>query len=176
MPNIRIELPGAQFRRAYLLYVIEICHRGERYFYVGQTGDHNYLTARPAFRRLAGHLDDTGQSTQNQVYRYIAVNIVGHKEAASKISFPEWVKQDVEDFLVDSTVVMHIYEVKPFRPNVSRDDHLTIVKDVILMEQHLMVSFLEAGRSLMNKRILRRAGACPYPELLARIKSDFSLR
>ena len=50
MPDICIELPGAQFRRAYLLYVIEICHEQERYFYVGQTGDNNYLTARPAFR------------------------------------------------------------------------------------------------------------------------------
>lgn len=176
MPDIRIELPGAQFRRAYLLYVIEICHGKEQYLYVGQTGDNNYLTARPAFRRLSGHMDDTGQSTQNQVYRYIATNILGHKEAASRISFPEGVKQDVEDFLVDSTVLMHIYRVKPFKPDVSRDNHLTIVKDVTLMEQYLMASFLEAGRSLMNKRIQKPAAACPYPNLLARIKSDFGLR
>jgi hypothetical protein len=176
MPDIRIELPGAQFRRAYLLYVIEICHGKEQYFYVGQTGDNNYLTARPAFRRLSGHLDDTGQSTQNQVYRYIATDIVGHKEASSKISFRESVKQDVEDFLVDSTVLMHIYKVKPFEPDVSRINHLRIVKDVTLMEQYVMVLFLEAGRSLMNKKILKPTDTCPYPKLLARIKSDFNLK
>jgi hypothetical protein len=176
MPDIRIELPGAQFRRAYLLYVIEICHGREQYFYVGQTGDNNCLTARPAFRRLSGHLDDTGQSTQNQVYRYIATNILGHKGATSKTSFRESVKQDVEDFLVDSTVLMHIYKVKPFKPDVSRDNHLKIVKDVTLMERYVMVSFLEAGRSLMNKKLSKPKGACPYPKLLDRIKSDFNLK
>ena len=176
MPDVRIELPGAHFRRAYLLYVIEICHGKEQYFYVGQTGDNNYVTARPAFRRLSGHLDDTGQSTQNQVYRYIATDILGHKEATSKTSFREPVKQDVEDFLVDSTVLMHIYKVKPFKPDVSRDNHLRDVKDVTLMEKYVMVSFLEAGSSLMNKKILKPTGACPYPKLLARIKSDFNLK
>jgi hypothetical protein len=176
MADIRIELPGAQFRRAYLLYVIEVYHDKERYFYVGQTGDNNYITARPAFRRLSGHLDDTGQSTQNQVYRYIATDILGYEEAVSKSSFRQSVKQDVEDFLVDSTVLMHIYKVKPFEPDVSRDNHLRVVKDVTLTEQYVMLSFLEAGRSLMNKKILKPSVACPYPKLLARIKSDFNLK
>ena len=175
MPDIRIELPGAQFRRAYLLYVVEIRHGREQYFYVGQTGDNNYLTARPAFRRLSGHLDDSGRSTQNQVYKYIAANILGHREATSKASFPEVVKQDVEDFLVDSTVLMHIYKVKPFKPDVSRDNHLREVKNITLMEKYVMASFLEAGRSLMNKKIIKPTGACPYPTLLTRIKSDFGL-
>jgi len=175
MPDIRIELPGAQFRRAYLLYMIEIRHGKKRYFYVGQTGDNNYVTARPAFRRLSGHLDDIGQSTQNQVYRYIAANILGHREATAKASFPEVVKQDVEDFLVDSIVIMHIYKVKNFKPDISRDNHLREVKNIRLMEKYVMVSFLEAGRSLMNKKILKPTGACPYPKLLTRIKSDFDL-
>jgi len=175
VPDIRIELPGAQFRRAYLLYVVEIRHGREQYFYVGQTGDNNYLTARPAFRRLSGHLDDSGRSTQNQVYKYIAANILGHREATSKASFPEVVKQDVEDFLVDSTVLMHIYKVKPFKPDVSRDNHLREVKNITLMEKYVMASFLEAGRSLMNKKIIKPTGACPYPTLLTRIKSDFGL-
>lgn len=176
MPDVRIELAGAHFRRAYLVYVIEIRHGKQQYFYIGQTGDNNYVTARPAFRRLSGHLDDTGQSTQNQVYRYIVTSILGHKEAISKTSFPEAVKQDVEDFLVDSTVLMHIYKVKPFKPLVSRHDHLRAVRSITLMEKYVMVSFLEAGRSLMNKKIQKPRNACPYPKLLTRIKSDFGLK
>ena len=175
MPDILIELPGAQFRRAYLLYVIEVCHGKERHFYVGQTGDNNYVTARPAFRRLSGHLEDIGQSTQNQVYRYIAVDILGHKAASFRASFRDSVKQAVEDFLVDSTVLMHIYKVEPFKPHVSRDTHLREVRSITLMEKHVMASFLEAGRSLMNKKIVKPTGACPYPKLLARIRSDFHL-
>jgi hypothetical protein len=176
MADVRIELPGTHFRRAYLLYVIEILHGRERYFYVGQTGDNNYVTARPAFRRLSGHLEDIGQSTQNQVYRYIAADILGHKAAISKTSFPEGVKQDVEDFLVDSTVLMHIYRVKPFLPDIPRDDHLREVRNITLMEKYVMISFIEAGRPLMNKKVLKPTGACPYPKLLTRIKSDFDLK
>jgi hypothetical protein len=176
MPDVQIELPGAHFRRAYLLYVIEIRHGKEQYFYVGQTGDNHYLTARPAFRRLSGHLADTGRSTENQVYRYIATNILGHEGAVSQISFSEAVKQDVEDFLVGSTVLMHVYRVKPFKPNVPRDNHLRDVRNVRLMERHVMASFLGAGRLLMNKKIQKPVSGCPYPRLLVRIKSDFKLK
>lgn len=175
MPDICIELPGAQFRRAYLLYVIEICHERERYFYVGQTGDNRYITARPAFRRLSGHLDDTGRSTQNQVYRYIATEILRYKEASRKAVFSEKVKQDVEDFLVDSTVRMHIYRVRPFEPGVTNADHLTVVKTVSLLEKYVIAVFRASGRPLMNRMISKPVEACPYPELLARIKSDFGL-
>ncbi len=175
MPDIRIELPGAQFKRAYLLYVIEICHGQERYFYVGQTGDNSYVTARPAFRRLSGHLDDTGQSTQNQVYRYIAADILGHEEATSKTVFTEKLKQDVEDFLVDSTVLMHIYQVQPFKSGVTRAHHLTAVKAVSLLEKYVIIAFRDSGRPLMNRVISKPTEACPYPQLLDQIRSDFGL-
>jgi len=175
MPDIRIELPGKLFKRAYLLYVIEICHGQERYFYVGQTGDNKYVTARPAFRRLSGHLDDTGKSGQNQVYRYIAADILRYKEATSKTAFSEKVKQDVEDFLVDSTVLMHIYQVQPFKPGVTRTHHLTAVKAVSLLEKHVIIAFRDSGRPLMNRVISEPMEACPYPQLLTQIKSDFGL-
>ena len=175
MPDLLIELPGAQFRRAYLLYVIEICRNQERYFYIGQTGDNSYITARPAFRRLSGHLEDTGQSTQNQVYRYIAVKILGYEEAESKAAFPEKMKQAVEDFLVGSTVRMHIYRAHPFDPFVSRANHLRTVKRVSLLEKFVIKAFVNSGKSLMNRMITPPVEACPYPELLARIESDFGL-
>lgn len=175
MPDLLIELPGAQFRRAYLLYVIEVCRDQERYFYIGQTGDNNYITARPAFRRLSGHLDDTGQSTQNQVYRYVAEKILGYEEAESKAAFTEKVKQAVEDFLVGSTVRMHIYQVHPFDPVVTRANHLTTVKRVSLLEKFVTKAFANSGKSLMNRMITQPVRACPYPELLARITSDFGL-
>lgn len=175
MPDLVIELPGAQFRRAYLLYIIEICHDRERYFYIGQTGDNRYITARPAFRRLSGHLEDTGQSTQNQVYRYIATKILGYEEAESKTAFSEKVKQAVEDFLVGSTVRMHAYRAQPFNPFVSSANHLATVKKVSLLEKFVVEAFVKSGKSLMNRMITPPVESCPYPELLARIESDFGL-
>lgn len=175
MSDLQLELPGAHFRRAYLLYIIEICHNQDEYFYIGQTGDNNYITARPAFRRLSGHLEDTGQSTQNQVYRYIAVEVLGHVEAKRKEAFTEEVKRAVEDYLVTSTVRMHIYWVNPFDPAVGRSAHLTTVRKVALLERSVIEAFLNSGKSLMNRMRTPPLGLCPYPELLARIKSDFRL-
>ena len=175
MSDLLIELPGVQFRRAYLLYVIEICRDQARYFYIGQTGDHNYITARPPFRRLSGHLDDIGRSTQNQVYRYIAVKILGHEEVESKAAFSEEVKQAVEDFLVGSTVRMHIYQAHQFDPRITRANHLTAVKRVSLLEKFVIKAFANSGKTLMNRMITPPVEACPYPKLLARITSDFGL-
>lgn len=175
MPDFSIELVGEQFRRAYLLYVMEICHNKDRYYYVGQTGDNKYITARPAFRRLSGHLQDTGKSTQNQVYRYIATKILGYGEAENQEAFHEKIKQAVEGFLVGSTVRMHIYKVHPFDPAVSRSNHLTNVGKVSLLEKHVIKAFVNSGKSLINKTVIEPAGPCPYPRLLTRIKSDFGL-
>ena len=84
MADMVLELLGEHFRRQYLLYIIKISHGEDEYFYVGQTGDNRYTTARPAFRRLAGHFEDSGQSTQNQIYRYIACDILKIEEASNK--------------------------------------------------------------------------------------------
>lgn len=175
MPDFSIELVGEQFRRAYLLYVIEIRHNEDRYYYIGQTGDNKYITARPAFRRLSGHLQDTGKSTQNQVYRYIATTILGYGEAKNQEAFHEKIKQAVEGFLVDSTVRMHIYKVQPFDPAISTSDHLTNVRKVSLLEKYVIRAFASSGKSLINKTIREPTGSCPYPKLLAQIKSEFGL-
>ena len=176
MADIQIEIPGAQFRRFYLLYVIEILHEQERFYYVGQTGDNNYVTARPPFRRLAGHFEDIGRSTQNQVYRSIAVDILGHEEArTNKVAFSEQIKQDVEDFLVGSSITMQIYRVCPFEPDVSREGHRTIVRSVVCLEQYVIEAFRAAGRDLMNKKLHRPKIACPYPDVLSRVRGDFAV-
>lgn len=84
MADFTIELKGEQFRRGYLLYIIEIRHNIDTFYYIGQTGDNHYVTARPAFRRLSGHFEDSGNSTQNQLYKYIASIILGYDEANKK--------------------------------------------------------------------------------------------
>jgi|GEM_PF-788496 len=175
MADLLLEIGGRQFKRAYLLYVIEICHGGRTYYYVGQTGDRNYKTARPALRRLSGHLEDAGQSTQNQVYRYIAAVILKCAAANTRAAFSEKLKQGVENFLVDSVVRMHAYQVSPFNPSNSCASHRAIVRQVSLLEAYVIDAFKTSGNSLMNRRIGAPNAPCPYPSLLARVKSDFGL-
>lgn len=172
MPDLMIELSGAQFQRAYLLYVVEVCHDEGKYYYIGQTGDNKYTTARPAFRRLAGHLQDSSGSTQNQVYQYIASNIYGY---AGRGEFPERLKQQVEEFLVGSTVRMHVYKVEPFDPTVDHEKHLDTVRTVSLLERHVIQTFLTARKTVMNKKVTAPIEPCLYPNLLARIRADFAI-
>jgi len=173
-----LSLDGQHFKRQYLLYIIEIIHENDCHYYIGQTGDHNYITARPAFRRLAGHLEDTGRSTQNQIYRYLAVRELGILEADRKGSnFDEKTKQAVEDFLITSTIRMHVYSLQGFVPGIEHKKHLEIVRKVTLLEQIVITLFMNNGKRIANKKIPKSLmeKECPYPEILKRIKDDFKL-
>ncbi len=178
MADMVLELLGEHFRRQYLLYIIEISHGDDEYFYVGQTGDNRYITARPAFRRLAGHFEDSGQSTQNQIYRYIACGILKIEEASNKQSaFSPGTKQAVEDYLVDSVVKMYAYSLEPFSSRATHEEHLQKVRNTTLLEKQVIDAFLQNNRQLVNKdwATTRVRATCPYPKALEQIKQDFSL-
>lgn len=173
-----LTLEGKHFRRHYLLYIVEIVHQNEKHYYIGQTGDTHAKTARPAFRRLAGHLRDRGRSTENQVYRYLAERVLGHKEAADKNgNFDEKTKQEVEDYLVDSTVRMHVYILQDFPPDIDHEDHLANVRNVTLFEKMVINLFKANQKKLANKKSFHipEGATCPYPDILTRIKDDFQI-
>jgi len=173
-----LTLNGQHFRRHYLLYIIEILHGSDVHYYIGQTGDTHATTARPAFRRLAGHLEDRGRSTENQVYRYLAVKILGFAEASDRDeNFQENVKQAVEDYLVESTLKMHIYILQEFPPDIKREVHLLNVRKVTLFENMIINRFITNQKKIGNKKISRIPNGveCPYPEILNRIQTDFFL-
>jgi hypothetical protein len=62
-----ISIPGKVLHPGFSIYLFEILHGNEKYFYVGMTGDNFYPSARSAFHRLSGHFDLAGNSTQNQL-------------------------------------------------------------------------------------------------------------
>jgi hypothetical protein len=174
--DMLLTLEGQHFRRQYLLYIIEIIHGQDRHYYIGQTGDHNYITARPAFRRLAGHLDDSGRSTENQVYRYLAAKVLKYAAAEDKSeNFSEEIKQAVEDYLVHSTVRMHVYSLQEFPQSIEREAHLENVRKVRHFEKMVMELFTEGKKKIANLKISKPSGGreCPYPDILKRIKIDF---
>jgi len=178
MEKMTLTLEGKHFKRQYLLYIIEITHGEVNHYYIGQTGDHNYITARPPFRRLAGHLEDVGRSTQNQIYRYLAAEVSGFPEAAKKDSnFNEKIKQAVEDYLVGSTVKMYGYSLQEFNPEIARDKHLEIVRKVTLFEKMVINLFRTHSKRIANKKMTQppRGVECPYQEILNQIIDDFLL-
>lgn len=153
-----IKIEGYQFEKNYLLYLIEIdfVNSNGKYFYIGQTGDRNYITARPAFRRLAGHLNDQGWSTENQVYRQIAVKILGIEKAGKRGSFDQLTKNRVNDFLNNSTVKMHYYPIQSFEQNSSLESHREILKRIERIEKELIFEFFNEPKFvdlILNKKI-----------------------
>lgn len=176
MADMVLELQGKHFRRQYLLYIIELSHGSDKYFYVGQTGDSRYITARPAFRRLAAHFEDS-QSTQNQVYYYISYDILGFEQTQGKKSaFTPEAKQEVENYLVDSTIKMHVYSLEPFLPLATPQEHSEKRRKVTLLEKHVIDAFVKSRKGLMNKKLtMPSSPTCPYPDVFKRIIDDFSL-
>lgn len=179
MANILLELSGKHFQRQYLLYIIRLSHGDDTYFYIGQTGDNNYVTARPAFRRLAAHFEEGGRSTQNQVYRYIGREILKIKEAENRNSvFSEQTKQSIEEYLVESIVRMHAYALEPFSAKSTDEEHSQKRRKATELEKHVIYTFHKNNKRLMNKTksSLTSDANCPYPKVLEQIRYDFDLK
>lgn len=133
MDSYKITIEGRQFKKCYLVYVIRITNseHGD-YYYIGQTGDGHHLTARPPFRRLAGHLDDQKSSTQNQIYKGIIEKILGLEVSPNK-PYNDKTKNQVSDFLVRSTIEMEAFNLIDFEHGIDKEDHrdnVRLVKDI----------------------------------------------
>ena len=62
-----LELPGSFLVPGFSIYVLEIIKQKQKWFYIGMTGDPHYPSARAALPRIAGHLELSERSTQNQL-------------------------------------------------------------------------------------------------------------
>lgn len=177
MADMVFGLTGELFRRQYLLYIVEISHGRSNYFYVGQTGDTRVITARPVFRRLAAHLEDR-KSTQNQVYQYVAHEILKLPEdEGKKIAFTEGTRQKVEKYLVKSNIKMYAYHLERFRPTFTPEEHKKRRRKTQKMENQVIAVFRENGRELINRKSTLPASYadCPYPEVMKKVARDFNL-
>lgn len=177
MPKLIIELTGEHFRRRYLLYVVEVSHGTSRYFYVGQTGDTRVITARPVFRRLAAHLEDR-KSTQNQVYQYVAHDILGVSQSEGKATaFTEATREAVEKYLVGSHIKMYAYQLERFQSDATSEEHASIRRKTQKMESQIIALFRKNERKVINQKPSPpfSVGDCPYPEILKQVAEDFDL-
>lgn len=125
----------------------------DEYYYIGQTGDRNHFTARPAFRRLSGHFSDQGHSTENQIYRAIVSQIL-KKNYANRKPFDQDVKDATTEFLLNSKIEMFVYPFKEFSKSDSIENHEMNRKSVEKIEAELIHNFIETyGKErVLNKR------------------------
>ena len=151
----KIEIDGKQFNSAYIVYVVKLTSNSHgEYFYVGQTGDRHYKTARPAFRRLAGHLSDQGYSTENQIYRQIAVKILEIDKAKEKRTFDNDIKDAVTKFLTNSKIEMYVHPLATFSSNSDEKKHIENRIMVEKIENELINYFIKhyGINKILNKK------------------------
>lgn len=155
----KIEIDGRQFEQAYLVYVVKLRSQihGD-FFYVGQTGDRNYLTARPAFRRLAGHLSDQGNSTENQIYRQIAFKILNIESASKKQAFNQQTKDKVSNFLSNCKIEMFVHPLSKFLSDTNFSNHKLNREFTEIIENELINYFVQSvgENRLLNKKIPKK--------------------
>jgi hypothetical protein len=154
MDYYKISIAGKQFEKHYLIYIIQLRHQSKKtYYYVGQTGDRNYKTARPAFRRLAGHLEDQGYSTQNQLYKAIVEQIL-KKNPGAKKSFSNELKAEVSSYLVQSDIDMYVFPVLQFDECVDYGLHRQNVVYVENVEKFLIQKMIDrlGADKILNKK------------------------
>ena len=167
MEYFKIQIAGNQFAQAYLIYIIEVHHPDhETHYYLGQTGDRNHKTARPAFRRLGGHLSDQGHSTENQLYRAIASKILGLKNP-SRGKFEAEFKSRVSHFLRESTIEMHAFPLREFQEDCTPELHIENREFIEAVENEIIHRLkTQFGDSkLMNKRTYKPNNEPKYDNL-----------
>ena len=161
-----------------MIYIIEVCHPNyETHYYVGQTGDRNHRTARPAFRRLGGHLSDQGHSTENQLYRAIISRILGlDKPKAGK--FDANIKSQVSNFLKASTIEMHAFPLREFQDDCTPELHKENREFIEAVENDIIHRLVtEFGESkVLNKRIYKPNKEFKYANLIDEIVSIAGLK
>lgn len=160
MEHYKFTIEGKQFKPSYIIYIIRVSSvDGGNYFYVGQTGDRKHITARPPFRRLAGHLDEINKSTQNQLYKGILEKILNiHVPKEEK--YTKEIKRKVSGFLEESGIEMFVVSVKEFPKDIKEKEHKENVRHVEDIEKNVIKKFVEkfGSKCLLNKKYHEPSG------------------
>lgn len=147
-----LTISGTFFRSGYAVYVVEITHKAtaKKYYYLGQTGDAHYLTARSPFYRMSGHFDYGEKSTQNQIFKGLC-KLLG----IEKTEDPRKKREAVETFLVEADIRYHVFRLHDFSyRNKDNDTHQRLRHNTLSVETALLRRFRERyGDALLNSKL-----------------------
>lgn len=108
----QLKFSGSFLIPGFSVYVLEIEKSGQKYFYIGMTGDPFYPSARAAFHRLSGHLEKVKKSKQNQLWLALKTKL----NAQSEVD------------LVGLNIRMHHFPIEGFKKWVLSDLHHKSIK------------------------------------------------
>jgi hypothetical protein len=159
-----LEIPGSFLVPGFSIYVLEIIKEKEKWYYIGMTGDPHYPSARAAFPRIAGHLELSERSTQNQL----------------RIALKEKLGIVTDDELRNLTIRMHHFPIDGFKRITNEKlDNETMIRlkltpaykeykkkqqQILTLENALI---FELKDKLLNKTegVAIRTSQIPFPEI-----------
>ena len=159
-----LEIPGTFLLPGFSIYVLEITKEKQKWFYIGMTGDPHYPSARAAFPRIAGHLELSERSTQNQL----------------RIALKKKLGIVTDDDFRKITIRMHHFPIEGFeRITAKKLDNETVqelkktqaYKDYKKKQQRILTLenalIFELKNKLLNKTegVALGTNQIPYPEI-----------
>lgn len=156
--SILLEIDGKYLKSAYSVYIIEIINNASKYYYIGQTGDSNYVTSRSPLRRLIGHLSDVKSSTENQIYKAI-VKILIQKENIDLKSYTREEKELIENFFVSSIIRMYSFPLFEFKYDETKENHRNIRREVLEFEKQIIDVFSKSSLMVLNNKIPKKVNS-----------------
>jgi hypothetical protein len=176
LSNSKINIEGRQLKSVYAVYVIELIHKDDKYYYIGQTGDANYISARPLFSRIGGHLENTKRSTQNQIYKFI-IKKLGISVPSGAKDYAREDKAKVEEFLFRSHITMHIYPLIEFNYMLTKEEHRSRRNQVLELEKQIIHLFEQANKNIINheRHKPRQSLGSLFPTQFLTVRSEFGI-
>jgi len=145
MNSFEITIGPDWITSGYYLYVVRIDYKQKQYFYIGQTGDNHYHTARAPLYRIGGHFAK-GTSTENQIVKYFKSKIL---ENDNETPF------ELEQKLKKSSLKYKFWKICDYDPT---DDKVTEHKAKRMLVQaieHYIIHKLQDRKELVvfNKKV-----------------------
>ena len=102
---------------------------------------------------MAAHFSDHGSSTENQIYRHLAVKVLGLENSQGKTAFDDDTKNKMVDFLSNSIIEMSVYPIIEFNPNSDEKEHQYNRELTEKIESELIYKFIE---KFNNEHVLNK--------------------
>lgn len=136
--TISIDVPSSWLSQGYYVYVAKIVVNGQLFYYIGQTGDGHYHTARGPLYRMSGHLAKSDSSTQNQLIKGLQNN------------FPN---TDIETILQNTAIQYTFFKIADYDAKDTKEQHQTKRLSTLCIERLLIFRFCQQNSKVFNEAV-----------------------
>lgn len=171
-----LTLEKKHFERNYGIYILELIHNKEKLYYIESLNDILGISNKLPLKKLSQHLEDSASARNNKLFKYILNNIIEIGKNPNRVITDKH-KSQVEDYLVESQIKMHVYPLIKFNfDEATKKTHKENVQKVKNFEKQVLRMFIRADKKIINEEIENeyvRYDEINFPKIWEQIKIDF---